>query len=493
MANTMMKGKQDRVGEAEQVGHDWSELPGELLALIGQRLIKLKLAIRFRAVCTRWRRTLAELQPMMFRQSSPSPLLMLPYCNDDQQQQLEGCQCRLFLDLVHNQYHHIDFVEGLERSSCRGSAFGWLFMLQLPVPLLLNPLTGKQIQLPPITSFSDVLEYDPEKLGLEYLVQDPLPEGGKIRLGKRRLGYNYMRRFAMSSADPTSEDCTVMVIRQNNYMNLAFCKPGEEEWVLIPNPDGNHLQNIVFWRNQFYAIDLDSIVLRCDLSNPAVPTMSVFVDDVDMQADTAYLLVGPADELMMIAKCVEFDRQDVDDHGLPVHHEHVEEAEGQDVVDDHDEEAEDQDVDAHGLPVPPQHDEEEEVDDQASVFCVSDVDTDTELESRGTANYRSTFKVYKLNEDTRQWGAVQSIGDFALLVGTNTPTYLSTKNYPGVQSNCIYFTDDEFTAHVRRRFGGHDMGVYHLSDGTRESFCSTDLYKPGLIWPPPVWIVPSNC
>ncbi|CAI0375174.1 unnamed protein product [Linum tenue] len=119
-------------------------------------------------------------------------------------------------------------------------------------------------------------------------------------------------------------------------------------------------------------------------------------------------------------------------------------------------------------------------------FTDSELDGEVELQ-----NYWSRdFRVYRLNGNTNQWDRVRSIGDFALFLGTNAPLCLSTKDYPELKSNCIYFTDDGFDKQVQGRLGGHDMGICHISDGTIESLCCGDLYKPSLIWPPPVWILP---
>ncbi|CAL1405110.1 unnamed protein product [Linum trigynum] len=501
----MMRGKQDRAEEEEEEaeeGYAWSELPGELLALVNQRLIKLRHRICFRAVCKRWRKQLAEMQPILFNQSSLSPLLMLPYCGSSSNCsdcedadcgcgiQEQGLQCRLFLDMAGNRYHHIDFVEGFEKIYCRGSAFGWLFMLQ-HIPLLLNPLTGKQIALPPISSFSDMLEYNPERVGHEYLVQ--YPNGWKIGAGKRYLESMYMERVVMSADPATSkDDCIILAIRNNSNTRLAFCKPGADKWTLIPNPDGHPsicFRNTVFWRNQFYAVDTKGKVLCCDLSNDDAPRMSFLAADVDIVTNTFYLLVGPADELMMVTRSYGYERNDnaaadeeedfVDDDEDYVYNDDYVDDENY-VDDDQHREVDDRDV----------SDEDRQLDPLGIVY-LTDLDSDGEVESFGTQNYWTTgFMVYRLNEDTHQWEHVRDIGDFAFFLGFNAPICRSTKDYPGFKSNCIYFTDDHSSGHRRRRFGGHDMGIYNLSNGSVESILSSNLYKHTLIWPPPVWILP---
>ena len=53
----------------------------------------------------------------------------------------------------------------------RGSSHGWVLMVDgSPELNLINPLTRAQIQLPPIDTFPNVLEYRPNVPGEEYLI-----------------------------------------------------------------------------------------------------------------------------------------------------------------------------------------------------------------------------------------------------------------------------------------------------------------------------------
>ncbi|CAL1410586.1 unnamed protein product [Linum trigynum] len=496
-----------REEDKEKAGHDWSELPSELLVEIGQRVILLKEKIRIRAVCRTWRRDLAQQLPLLFRQSSPT--LILPYCSINSNKGEDaggGCvsqECRLLRDVAHNQRHHISFGEGLEEATCRGSAFGWLFMLQR-TPVLFNPLSRDQISLPPITTFPEVLDYCLERVGEEYLLQSS--DGSKVVAGKRYLESIYVQRIAMS-AEPTSEDCVVMALCiRDQLTRLAFCKPGDDKWTLIPQPNGEPFgfANVVFCGGNFYANDNRGRVLICDLT---IPKLSFLVTEADIVCLNSYLLMGPDDELMFVSRLAEEEDivlgVDDDDsevnaagiyNGFPIPHVHhvEEEEEGQG------QEEEEEEVDNNGLaediagveedglgPL----EEEEEVDgheeDAAGMLYIRDSD---ELLQAPWMYWTFDFRVYKLNKDTNEWDQVQTIGDYALFLGTNSPACLSTKDNLGLKSNCIYFTDDNFNSHFRHRHGGHDMGIYHLSDDTIESFYCTNSNRPFLVWPPPVWV-----
>ncbi|CAL1386337.1 unnamed protein product [Linum trigynum] len=465
----------EKEGKAEE-RRNWSELPPELLNLIGRRIIKVKDAIRFRVVCKTWWETLAEQQPLQFHQSSA--LLMLPYCSHNEQGNGAGDNscCRLFMDVARSQYHHLDFEQALKQANCRGSAFGWLFMLQR-IPVLFNPLTGGQISLPPLTTFPEVLGYFPETVGAEYLIVDHDYGGLLFAVGKKYVESIYIDRIAMSAEPNAAEGCVLMATCWVlSKRRLAFCRPGGDKWTLLPylSVGGGpvHYQNIVFWRNKFYAIDNYNRILICDLAVPNVSFLAPKVRLLPADFDTRYLVVGLADELMLVGRSLA---------------EREEDAVGA-LNEQHDAGREE---DAGGRVIPAHiEDDRHEVDDQ-SVRYVWDSDTDDECEC--CPNYETIkFTVYKLNEETNQWGEIKSIGDYALFLGMNTSACLSTQDHSGYKPDCIYFTDDSFEKHVRRRRGGYDMGIYHLSDGTIESLCCINLYEnPSLVWPPPVWVSPA--
>ncbi|CAL1403916.1 unnamed protein product [Linum trigynum] len=441
---------------------DWSELGEDLLLMIGQRLITLDDIIRIRAVCNPWRRALRAEQLRRF--SPSSHWLMLPYCSSDNMNMSTpisrhtsspdvdlaipsiGCKgsetCRCFFDVVLHQFHHIEFPRHLRNKTCRGSTMGWLFMVgDTPDMSLFNPVTKTEISLPPITSFPDVLGYDPEKLRLEYLLRDYT--GFTTSLGKKYMEKEYIMRVGIS-AEPTTEECIVMAIRVNSDKRLAFCRPAEIEagWIFVPHVEEDGIPSrigyvdMVFWRDQFYAIDFRGNVLVCDFSaNPHYPTLSYFLSPGAFSVcETLYLVVCPAavtggdDELMVVTR-----------HASYVSNQEIE-VDPVAAGDADDAAVDDADDDGH--------------------VNVYDSDSDDEQLGRGAGEggrvgeaatkpyWTEKFRVFKLNKGAEGWDKVESFGDFALFLGFNTPgTFVSIKDYPGLLPNSIYFTDDVVEFH----------------------------------------------
>ncbi|CAL1391068.1 unnamed protein product [Linum trigynum] len=468
--------------------NNWSELPVELLCMVDQRLFKLKDAIRFRATCKSWRRTLNSDRGGKFRQSLP--WLMLPYCSGDANSMMaaEGCKgsdsCRRFFDVAEQKFHHIELPQVLDKTTCRGSAFGWVLTLQrTPLMFLLNPLTGDQIALPPITSFPDVLKFRPEKIGHEYLWLDG--SGDKRAKGKKSFESGSITKMALS-ADPAAgekKDFVVMVIRRGlDDERLAFCRPRVEEatWTLVPRlgPRPVAFTDVVFWRGQFYVLDNFFRLFVCDVSIAGGhPRLRLLIDrkrTTDL-SENYYLSVSPTgDELMMVTRNIRYP-EDEDVH-------------------QHEDVGEDVDHHVHLFPIP--HDVEDDEADRIAPDEDSDderrVDPEVSLDRR--VQWTIRFKVFKLNEETKKWDEVRSIGEYALFLGFNTSTFVSARDHPEIVPNSIYFTDDMLDYHYKKLLGGSDMGIFSLSTGSVQPLYDVRSVhnNPQFISPFPVWFLPSK-
>ncbi|CAL1409263.1 unnamed protein product [Linum trigynum] len=496
---------------------NWSGLPGELLDRIGHRLAKLKDFIRFKAVCKSWRRALFLSR---FRQSIP--WLMLPHCRDSISQSARvGCKgtdsCRCFYDLEEQTFRHIELPQSIDKTCC-GSAFGWVFMKEkLPSVMLLNPLSKDQISLPPITAFSDVLGFRPELVGREYLYVKQ--DGLRVAKGKKQVQRRFIIRVSFSG-EPASEECIVMVIRGfDDCTTLAFCSPNrDDKWTIIPhggnNPDlPNEIlfEDMVFWRGRFYVFVYTGTVYVCDLSHQHCPKLSLFLDESSPQtrkifrgATSFYLLTSPVDdELMVITRHLRYPNDDL--VAVNTHHVRYQENEDDDGVANDDEWSDDSDyADDDG-----QTTDDDDHDDELPVFVPykddghgkvdryiidSESDDDDVIAADKTPLLTDKFRVFKARECRTGWDEVDSIGDFALFLGYNKPTWVSTRDHPELSPNSIYFTDDATGSHYPRKFAGADMGVYDLTTHTISPFYRTaSVHKnPSLIFPLPVWISPSN-
>ncbi|PIA55651.1 hypothetical protein AQUCO_00700160v1 [Aquilegia coerulea] len=97
------------------------------------------------------------------------------------------------------------------------------------------------------------------------------------------------------------------------------------------------------------------------------------------------------------------------------------------------------------------------------------------------------FQVYKFDFCTHKWEELETLGDHAIFIGSNTTFGLNASDYPLCKPGCIYFTDDCNESY--ERLIGADMGIYNLEAGTIEPvYEGEDILSR---FSPPVWIIPN--
>ncbi|TVU50892.1 hypothetical protein EJB05_02287, partial [Eragrostis curvula] len=98
------------------------------------------------------------------------------------------------------------------------------------------------------------------------------------------------------------------------------------------------------------------------------------------------------------------------------------------------------------------------------------------------------FEIYKLDLEQQCGVGLRALGDDALLIGHSYTCCLSTKDYPKLLPNHVYFTDDSEYWLMEKKNIRRDVGVYNMED---ESFHDLVTLQLWLNWPNPIWITPS--
>lgn len=93
------------------------------------------------------------------------------------------------------------------------------------------------------------------------------------------------------------------------------------------------------------------------------------------------------------------------------------------------------------------------------------------------------------------WLEVRDLGGDSLFLGKNSSLSISSADFPGYKGNRIYFTDDNRDVNdlVEFRVVSFDMGAYDLDDGMIESLPVPGYGGHGknLCRPPPIWVMPK--
>ncbi|CAA3009150.1 Hypothetical predicted protein [Olea europaea subsp. europaea] len=369
-----------------------------------------------------------------------SPLLMLPI-----QQETNVC---LFTLTNKMQYRFDVDIEELQDCRFVGSSHGWLILLnQKADPILLNIFTGFCHQLPGKETFPHIhaiREVENEVFEIHYKSWDYSVSHSSKTL--RQLSVVK----AVLSENPSSCDADCKAIIMYNVLcksKLAFCRLGDCEWTGFDGGIESY-HDIVCNNNMLYALGAGPSVEIWDLSE-STPSMKMIIQvpsprklteshqiyPSDLYSSQWYLAFSSGEMFLVVRYIGEFVRFD----GVVVY-------EG-DTLTDH---------------------------SSQPLICP----------------YRTVkFHVYKLDFDQKLWLPVQSLNDYALFVGGNHTELLPVKEHPGCKGNAIYFTDDYWDRMDEDySYGGHDMGIFNLEDGSIEPLLDFDQER---IEPPPFWIVPN--
>ncbi|KAK7841878.1 f-box protein [Quercus suber] len=103
----------------------------------------------------------------------------------------------------------------------------------------------------------------------------------------------------------------------------------------------------------------------------------------------------------------------------------------------------------------------------------------------------TSFNIFRLDTNCRNWYQVQSLGDDVLFLGLNSSLAISSHDYPDTyKGNCIYFTDVNDNFDLEGTGRGFDEGVFCLDDNKIEPLPAYvgDSHE---VWPAPIWVTPN--
>ncbi|KAJ1703598.1 hypothetical protein LUZ63_003377 [Rhynchospora breviuscula] len=191
--------------------HDWSELPLDLLNFISRRLLELQDFIHFRAVCKRWR--------------SAAPVAdhprQLPWVVGKRAVSQSNVQ---FLSLSTGKIYSVECNEA-KGKQLLGSSHDYMLSFDPERRLLslLNPLTRKEIHLPPT---------DSEWHRPLYIGPDPVQSGDDVVI-------------CWSSLD---------------VLTVGLCQPGDQEWKKIQISGG--VDGQTYYKDMYYVTERETLATK---------------------------------------------------------------------------------------------------------------------------------------------------------------------------------------------------------------------------------------
>jgi hypothetical protein len=283
---------------------DWTQLPRDILESISKNLTVYTDYLGFRAVCHTWRISVPKIPHHLPPQL---PWLMLPLS-----QSLSHQTHRSFFDLSLLKIHLLKLPEASHRKRRCGSSNGWLVILdETPTILLLNPLTRAKLNLPPLSTFPNVVTFNYSKIGREYALRDSF--GNNYSRNLTEMRDSFIKKLVLSSS-PTRDNDFIALAILNQTGDLAFCKNGDQAWTFI-HEARFFSEDVIYYKNQFYAVDKHGKIAVCEVRGEDSPRVSI-IEMPPLIGGDIYYLVNSEDELLLVTRYLDLQFDDADPYIL---------------------------------------------------------------------------------------------------------------------------------------------------------------------------------
>ncbi|CAO2169076.1 unnamed protein product [Urochloa humidicola] len=385
---------------------DWSRLPEDPLLVVMAALEAPDL-VRSGAVCSSWNAAYATVRRLRIPTAASPPCLFYPRADDD-----DAAGGDLDAATIYSPATGASFRVRLpdppfHRRSIHGSGHGWLVAADEASNLhLVNPLTGAQHALPPITGLHNTEPAAPDEQGnprydlYEYPSIYPKPLAYTAR--ELRL---YMYFKAVVSCSPgAGSDCVVLLLHKPDG-ELSFARLGDEAWTWIGGDEyyGEEAHEDEEWLDfgyrdvvynekdgLFYALGYGADIITLDLRGASPVVRKIMKDVTNFDNPTKYLIITPWGDLLQVWRMT---------------------------------------------------------DSRASAKLVQHAAEgmeDSEVKDRYHELYTKEVKLYKVDIANQKLVRIAGLGEYALFLGLNSTMIIPTKDLPMLKGDCAYLAHDNY-------------------------------------------------
>ncbi|KAK4742673.1 hypothetical protein SAY87_000674 [Trapa incisa] len=280
---------------------DWSHLPKELLEKISLQIPIYSDYIRFRAVC----RSFWSSAPRFPYHLPPQlPWLLLPV----------DSSYSSFFNLQDRRVHYFPRSTGagppfpFNRHRCCGSSHGWLAATgESPEITLVNPLTMSKVDLPPLTTFPNVVAFDYANVGREYIVRNS--SGALVTRDLAVMRDSFIEKIVLSSG-PADGPGFVAVALLTCGDGLAFCRSDDSRWTFVEGA-GYYNSDVIFRDGSFYALSRAGLLAVITIHGPfsSPPEVNYIPSRGLVNGDLQYL-VEAGEDLFLVTRYIHYEFED---------------------------------------------------------------------------------------------------------------------------------------------------------------------------------------
>ncbi|KAG2562988.1 hypothetical protein PVAP13_8KG306300 [Panicum virgatum] len=402
---------------------DWSGLPEELLVSF-LLAMDVPAAVHSGAVCTSWNAAYTAFRRL--RAPSPRKTPCLLYASGALAPGAAALHCPATGTTL-----QIPFPRApLHRRPLLGSGHGWVVTADEASNLhLLNPVTGAQAALPPVTALHNVRMGTDQRGGPVYAVYEE--PGSKLKILEIDRAHEYLYDRVVLSASPSAGRACVVLLLHTPMGEVSFARLGDDRWTCwVDAPgDGTELLWRRFYKDAMYS-DVDGLFYLL-LINGSIILHSV---PGALHAPIKYLVQTPTGGILQVWRLKN----------------HVESLEPADILQEY--------MDKEGGQDP----------------CLEHITVD--------------IKIYKVDLHGQRLELMKGLPDHALFLGFNASMCLPVKElFHGLKPNCAYITDDCLKCMNFRKYSQREVGIWSMAEQSMSKLVDVSpVLYPWLNWPSPI-------
>ncbi|EES08764.1 hypothetical protein SORBI_3005G170600 [Sorghum bicolor] len=433
---------------------DWSRLPEDLLVSV---LGSLHVAdtIRSGAVCASWHAAYVAFRRLRLPSPRQPPCLL--YASDAVNPGAAVLHCPSTGATL-----RIPFpLAPLDRRPLLGSGHGWLITADEASDLhLLNPVTGDHVALPPITALHHVERGTDEDGDPAYLVYENLPEyncsNSRFEVDTEPTilpvdeahGCMYFR--VVLSASPSAGRACVVLLLHMPRGEVSFARLGDDRWTWVApvSDDDTGLPSRYGYRDAiysaahglFYLLRLDASMYSLELNGPSPVARKVLNYLPNSVNSTKYLVETPAaGDILQVWRKKKY------------------------------------------------------INSLTPVYFPPDYVDDGERGMDPCLEHNTIeLQLYKIDLHRQRAELIKSLPEYALFLGFNGSMCLPVKDFPGLEPNCVYMTDDSTEYVNYNKLNRREIGIWSMAEHSMSKLIDVSpTTYPWLNWPSPIWIQPS--
>lgn len=421
---------------------DWSRLPDDMLIEV-MRSLEIPDLLSAGAVCSSWRPAYTAVRRVRLPITDKSPCLLYS-CDADADADDDD------VATVYSPSSGATFKLRLPGPPFRrrytvGSDHGWIVTAdELSNLQVINPLSGVQIDLPPVTELYNVESFTDEQGSLMYNnYEDSMhrddPLGFPVPYHPQRLRLFLYFRVILSCSPSAGSECVVLLLHSPDGQ-LSFARIGDHSWTRLTDIENlwdRGYRHAVYNKNDglFYLLHFQGSIHTLNLNGPSPVVNEILKGVTAWDNPTKSIVMTPRGDMLQVWRCRELRWNDA--------------------------------------PVQFPSEDSDDVHDPCQEL------------------YTDEMLLYKVDFDGQKLDKMDSLEDYVLFLGFNSSICLSAKDFPNLRPGCAYLADDSYEEIGINKHTLREVGIWNFKSETLESLGDPQSVLPWLNWPPPIWITPS--